>query len=84
MQLYGLMMHDEETLSKVVNCLKSICSQFSYIGCNIKNDDKIAVLVKSLPKIYDQLVTALKEKEPKMYLEIILNFLYKEEKKFSK
>ena len=41
MQLYFLMIHDEETLSSLVNHLKSICTQLSYIGYNIEYDDKI-------------------------------------------
>ena len=83
MQLYGLMMHDDETLSSLVNRLKSICTQLSYIGCNIENDNKIAILLKSLPKLYDNIVMVLKEKEPKPSLESIIKSLYEEEKKIS-
>ena len=81
MQLYGLVMHDNESLSSLVNRLKSICTQLSYIECNIEEEDKIAVLLKSLPLHYDNIVTVLKEKEPIPSLESIVNSLQEQEKK---
>ena len=84
MKLYGLMMHEQKTLSSLVNRLKSICTQLSYIGCNIEYDDKIAILLKSLPKMHDQIVTLLKEKELELSLESIINSFYEQEKKISK
>lgn len=81
MQLYSLTMHENETLSSVVNRLKSICTQLSYIQCNIDEDDKIAILLKSLPIQYEHIVTVLKEKEPIPSLESIINSLQEEESK---
>ena len=75
MQLYSLTMHEGEGLSSLINRLKSICTQLSYIECNIEEDDKIAVLLKSLPLQYDNIVTVLKEKEPIPSLESIINSL---------
>ena len=81
MQLYGLTMQNNESLSSLVNRLKSICTQLSYIECNIEEEDKIAVLLKSLPLHYDNIVTVLKEKEPIPSLESIVHSLQKDEKK---
>ena len=81
MQLYSLTMHENEGLSSLINRLKSICTQLSYIECNIEEDDKIAVLLKSLPLQYDNIVTVLKEKEPIPSLESIINSLQEEERK---
>lgn len=81
MQLYSLIMQEGEGLSSLVNRLKSICTQLSYIECNIEEEDKIAVLLKSLPLSYDNIVTVLKEKEPIPSLESIVNSLQEEEKK---
>ena len=81
MQLYSLNMHDNETLSSVVNRLKSICTQLSHIECNIDEDDKIAILLKSLPMQYENIVTVLKEKEPIPSLESIIHSLQEEENK---
>ena len=81
MQLYSLTMHDNETLSSVVNRLKSICTQLTYIQCNIDEDDKIAILLKSLPITYEHIVTVLKEKEPVPSLESIIHSLQEEENK---
>lgn len=81
MQLYSLTMHDNETLSSIVNRLKSICTQLAYIQCNIDEDDKIAILLKSLPIQFEHIVTVLKEKEPIPSLESIIHSLQEEESK---
>lgn len=81
MQLYALTMHENETLSSVVNRLKSICTQLTYIGCNIDEDDKIAILLKAMPMQYENIVTVLKEKEPIPSLESIVHSLQEEENK---
>ena len=81
MQLYGLTMHENESLSSLVNRLKSICTQLSYIECNIDKDDKIAVLLKSLPMQFENIVTVLKEKEPIPSLESIIHSLQEEDNK---
>ncbi|KAI5061584.1 hypothetical protein GOP47_0024089, partial [Adiantum capillus-veneris] len=75
MQLYGLAMYENETLSSLVNRLKSLCTQLSYIECHIDDDDKVAVLLKALPSTYDNIVTVLKEKEPIPTLESVINSL---------
>ena len=81
MQLYSLSMHENENLSSVVNRLKSICTQLSHIECNIDEDDKIAIILKSLPMQYENIVTVLKEKEPIPSLESIIHSLQEEENK---
>ena len=81
MQLYSLVMQENEGLSSLVNRLKSICTQLTYIECNIEDEDKIAVLLKSLPLHYDNIITVLKEKEPISSLESIVNSLQEEERK---
>lgn len=81
MQLYSLFMQENETLSSVVNRLKSICTQLAHIQCNIDEDDKIAILLKSLPITYEHIVTVLKEKEPIPSLESIIHSLQEEENK---
>ena len=50
MQLYGLVMHEKESLSSLVNRLMSICSQLTYIESPLEEEDKIEVLLKALPK----------------------------------
>ena len=47
-----------------MNRLMSTCTQLRYIQINVEEEDKIAVLLKALPKEYIQIVTILKEKEP--------------------
>ena len=64
MQLYSLNMHENETLSSVVNRLKRICTQLAHIECNIDKYDKIAILQKSLPMQFENIVIVLKKKEP--------------------
>ena len=80
-QLYSLSMHENENLSSVVNRLKIICTQLSHIECNIDEDDKIVVLLKSLPMQYENIVTVLKEKKPIHSLESIIHSLQEEENK---
>lgn len=58
----------------------SICSQLSYIECNIEEEDKIAVLLKALPQDYKEIVTVLKEKEPIPSFESVVNSLHEEDK----
>ena len=84
MQLYGLVMHEKESLSSLVNRLMSICSQLTYIESPVEEEDKIAVLLKALPKEYNQIVTVLKEKEPIPSLESVINSLQEEDKKIHK
>ena len=83
MQLYGLVMHEKESLSSLVNRLV-ICSQLTYIESPVEEEDKIAVLLKDLPKEYNQIVTILKEKEPIPSLESVINSLQEEYKKIHK
>lgn len=62
----------------------SICSQLTHIECHAEEEDKIVVLLKSLPKEYKQIVTVLKEKDPIPSLESVINSLQEEEKKLCK
>lgn len=83
MQLYSLTMQHNETLSSLINRLKSICTQLSYVECIIDEEDKIALLLKALPIEYDNIVTVLKEKEPIPSLESIIHSLQEEDHKHS-
>ena len=62
MQLYGLVMHEKETLSSLINRLMSVCSQLSYIKCHVDEEDKIALVLKALPTKYNQIVIVLKRR----------------------
>ena len=57
MQLYGLMWREKDTLSSLMNWLMSICTQLSYIQSHVEEEDKIVVLLKALPKEFNQIVT---------------------------
>ena len=84
MQLYGLIMGQDEDLSSLINRLKSICTQLVYIQSPVEEEDQIAVLLKALPQEYDQIVTVLKEKDPIPSLESVINSLQEEDKKINK
>ena len=81
MQLYSLTMHDGEPLLSLINHLKSICTQPNNVDCNIDKEDKIALLLKSLPIEYDNIITVLKEKEPIPSLDSIIHSLQEEDAK---
>ena len=53
----------------------STCTLLSYIECHVEEEDKIAVLLKTLPKDFDQIVTVLKENESTSSLESVINSL---------
>ena len=76
-------MHDGEPLSSLVNRLKSICTQLNNVDYNIVKEDKIALLLKSLPIEYDNIVTMLKEKEPIPSLDSIIHSLQEKDAKHS-
>ena len=50
-----------------------------YIECHVEEEDKIATLLKSLPKDFDKIVTVLKEKELIPYLESVISSLQEAE-----
>ena len=75
MQINGLVMHEKETLSSLINRLMSVCSQLLYIECHVDEEDKIAVILKALSTKYNQIIMVLKEKDPIPYLESIINSL---------
>ena len=81
MQLYGLTLNDNEDLSSLVNRLKSMCTQLVYLNAPMEEEDKVAILLKSLPPSYHHLVTVLKEKDPPPTLEDVVNSLQAKEKK---
>ena len=62
-QLYKLKLEPNEEIASLVNRLKSIITQLTYIKCNIEEDDKVAVLLSALPESYDHLITILEEKK---------------------
>ena len=84
MQIYGLVMHEKQTLSSLINTLMSVCSQLSYIECHVDEEDKIVVVFKALPMEYNQIVMVLKEKESIPSSESIISSLQEEDKKISK
>ena len=58
-------MNDNEDLATLVNCLKSIAAQLTYIKVSIEEEDLVSILLKVIPnKPYGQIVTVLKEKDP--------------------
>ena len=72
-------MQNNESLSSLFNLLNSICTQLMYINCNIEEEDKITMLLKSLPMHYDMIVMVLKEKELIPSLESIVHSHQEEE-----
>ena len=76
MQLYGLIMNDNEDLATLVNRLKSIATQLTYIKVSIEEEDLVAILLKAVPnEPYGKIVMVLKEKDPTPSLEDIINLL---------
>ena len=76
MQLYGLIMNDNEDLATLVNHLKSIATQLTYIKVSIKKEDLVAILLKAVPNEPNgQIVRVLKEKDPTPSLEDVINSL---------
>ena len=69
-------MNDNEDLATLVNCLKSIATQLTYIKVSIEEEDLVAILLKAIPnEPYGQIVTILKEKDPTPSLEDVINSL---------
>ena len=56
-------------------------TQLTYVKAPIDEEDAIAILLKAMPQEYHQILTMLKEKEPILSLESIINSLQEEEKK---
>ena len=71
-------------MASLINHLKSIITQLTYIKCNIEEDDKVAILLSALPEAYDHLVTILEEKEYVPACKDIINSIQEEERKNNK
>ena len=76
-------MESSEDIATLINRLQSICTQLASLDAKVDDEDKIAVLLKALPTMFDQIVTVLKEKEPAPRFEDVINSLQDEEKKHS-
>lgn len=83
-QLHKLKLDDKEDIASLVNRLKSIVTQLTYIKCDIEEEDKIAALLGALPETFDNIVTIIEEKEPAPALQDVINSLQTEEKKHKK
>ena len=82
MDLYSLTMEPNEDIPCLVNRLKSICTQLTYIKCIVDQDDQVVVLLKALRNdMYGQIVTILKEKYPIPSLKDVINSLQAYKKK---
>ena len=76
MQLYELTMQPNEDIASLVNKLKSIATQLSYVKANIDEEDLVAILLKAMPEDpFEQIVIVLKEKDPSPSLENVINSL---------
>ena len=85
MQLYKLTLHQSEDIASLINRLKSILTQLSYIQSPVVDEeDKVAVLLNALPEAYNQIVTILQEKEPAPKLEDAINSIQEESRKLNK
>ena len=74
-------MNEGEDIGSLVNRLRSMVTQLTYLDAQVPEEDKVAVLLGALPSSYDHIVTILEEKEPTPSLEDIVSSLQKEEKK---
>ena len=77
---FDLHMQDGDTIAAHVNQLRSLMVQLASIMTPISEDIAISVLLKSLPDVYDTLVTTLKYL-PNPTIEGIINALQEEERK---
>ena len=69
-------MQPNEDIPSLVNKLKSIATQLSYVKANIDEEDLVAILLKVVPEDpFEQIVTVLKEKDPSPSLEDVINSL---------
>ena len=69
-------MQPNEDIASLVNKLKSIATQLSYVKSNIDEEDLVAILLKAvLEDPFEQIVTMLKEKDPSPSLEDVINSL---------
>ena len=68
-------------ISSLINILKSIVTQISYIEVTIDEDNQVAILHNALPNSYSNLVVVVKEKEQIPYLESIIISIKEEKKK---
>lgn len=83
-QLYKLKLEDNEEVASLVNRLKSIITQLTYIQCGIEEEDKVAALLGALPDTFDNIVTIIEEKEPAPALQDVINSIQTEENKHKK
>ena len=83
-RLYKLKLEANEDIASLVNRLKSLITQLTYIQCGVEEDDKVAALLSALLETYDNIVTIIEEKEPAPALQDVINSLQAEEKKHKK
>lgn len=84
MDLYKIVLLENEDIASLINRLKSIITQLVYIQVQVDEEDKVAILLSALPDEYSQLVTVLKEKELVPPLEEVINSIQDEAKKINK
>ena len=69
-------MQPNEDITSLVNKLKIIATQLSYVKSNIDEEDLVAIFLKAMPKDpFEQIVMVLKEKDPRSSLEDVINSL---------
>lgn len=59
-EFYGLEMNFDDSFAQFVSKLKSIMTQLEGVDAKVDEKDAIAILLKSMPKEYNALVTTLK------------------------
>ena len=69
-------------MRSLVDILKSIATQLSYVKANIDEENLVAILLKAVPKDpFEPIVMVLKEKDPSPSLEDVINSLHNHERK---
>ena len=68
-------MNEREDIASLVNRLRSMVTQLTYLDAQVPKEDKVVVLLGALPTSYDHIVAILEEKDPTPSLEDIVSSL---------
>ena len=80
-KLYSLRLREGDSMQDHVKCMTEVYDELSVVGDPIKEEDRVAHLLASLPKSFDMLVTALEANAEVPKMEVVTERLLYEEQK---
>ena len=70
-KLYGLKMAEGSALDQHINVFNKIISDLNRVDVKFEEEDKVLILLNSLPESYDNLVTTLMSGKETLELEVL-------------